>query len=316
MTLRTQSFRLIPAQRRPAPALAFVVSLAVASALPRLASAQQQQQQDDPEMSARASFAVGRYKEALEIYGRLYAKTLHPTYLRNIGRCYQNMGQPDEAISAFHEYLRKARNLDAEQRAEINGFIAEMEALKQQRAREARAEAPAPAAAPATTPAPASSAAPPTASAPSAPAAQVGPEGTIAAAPSSEGGSKSPGWSGRKIAGVSLLGVTGAGLATGIAFTFVHDSRANDFNTFDGKMCGTSVANSGPAGCASRRSSAESAQTLAIGAYVVAGVAAAASAFLLLVPSSSAEPDGSQHAMTHVRCAPTAGLGFGCAGTF
>ena len=57
---------------------------------------------------------------------------MHPTYLRNIARCHQNLGNPDKAISSFREYLRKARDLTPEQRAEIEGYIAEMEQLKQQ----------------------------------------------------------------------------------------------------------------------------------------------------------------------------------------
>ncbi len=91
------------------------------------------QQQDDVELTARTHFAAGEYQQALDIYAKLYAQTLHPTYLRNVGRCYQNMGKPDEAISSFHEYLRKAENLDPKQRADVEGFIREMEDLKRQR---------------------------------------------------------------------------------------------------------------------------------------------------------------------------------------
>ena len=84
------------------------------------------------EMDARAAFGAGRYEEALDLYVKLYAEKLHPVYMRNIGRCYQNLGQPDKAISSFHEYLRKAKKLSKDEQAEINGYIAEMEALKKQ----------------------------------------------------------------------------------------------------------------------------------------------------------------------------------------
>ena len=86
---------------------------------------------DGAELKARTHFAAGEYKEALDIYARLYAETMHPTYLRNIARCHQNLGNPDKAISSFREYLRKARDLSPDQRAEIEGYIAEMEQLKQ-----------------------------------------------------------------------------------------------------------------------------------------------------------------------------------------
>ena len=65
------------------------------------------------EMKAREAFAAGRYEEALELFAKLYAQTVHPVYLRNIGRCYQNLGDPDKAISAFREYLRKAKAITA-----------------------------------------------------------------------------------------------------------------------------------------------------------------------------------------------------------
>jgi tetratricopeptide (TPR) repeat protein len=90
-------------------------------------------QQDDIELTARTHFAAGEYQQALDIYAKLYAQTLHPTYLRNVGRCYQNMGKPDEAISAFREYLREAENLEPKHRDEVEGFIHEMEDLKRQR---------------------------------------------------------------------------------------------------------------------------------------------------------------------------------------
>ncbi|HEY4188230.1 MAG TPA: tetratricopeptide repeat protein [Polyangia bacterium] len=88
---------------------------------------------DSREMKAREAFAADRYQEALDIFVKLYAEKLHPNYLRNIGRCYQNLGDPDKAISSFHEYLRKAKGVSADERKEVNGYIAEMEDLKRQR---------------------------------------------------------------------------------------------------------------------------------------------------------------------------------------
>jgi tetratricopeptide (TPR) repeat protein len=88
---------------------------------------------DAREMKAREAFAAQRYQEALDLYVKLYAEKLHPNYLRNIGRCYQNLGDPEKAIGSFREYLRKAKSLPAEERAEIEGYIKEMEDLKRQR---------------------------------------------------------------------------------------------------------------------------------------------------------------------------------------
>ena len=62
---------------------------------------------DKREIQARESFAAGRYQDALDMFVKLYAEKVHPNYLRNIGRCYQNLGEPDKAISSFREYLRQ-----------------------------------------------------------------------------------------------------------------------------------------------------------------------------------------------------------------
>lgn len=85
-------------------------------------------------MQAREAFAAGNYKDALDLYTRLYAEKLHPTYLRNIGRCYQNLDDRDHAISSFREYLRKAKDLPADERAEVEGYIKELEDAKQKAA--------------------------------------------------------------------------------------------------------------------------------------------------------------------------------------
>jgi hypothetical protein len=104
---------------------------------------------DKRELQAREAFAAGRYNDALDLYAKLYAEKLHPTYLRNVGRCYQNLGDPDHAISSFREYLRQAKDVTPTERAQVDGYIAEMETLKRQReatesAKSARSATPAP----------------------------------------------------------------------------------------------------------------------------------------------------------------------------
>lgn len=106
----------------------FVAALALAAVARPVAA-----EVDRREMKAREDFGAGRYQEALDIFVKLYAEKLHPNYLRNIGRCYQNLGDPDKAISSFHEYLRKAKGLSPDERTEVEGYIKEMEDLKKQR---------------------------------------------------------------------------------------------------------------------------------------------------------------------------------------
>jgi hypothetical protein len=89
------------------------------------------------EMKARESFAAGRYDEALEAFAKLYAETLNPIYLRNIGRCHQKLREPQKAIDAFHDYLAKGKKISADERTEIDGYIKEMEALRDEQAKAA-----------------------------------------------------------------------------------------------------------------------------------------------------------------------------------
>jgi hypothetical protein len=108
--------------------LAIVAALAVATLAVRAEAAT-----DQRELKAREDFVAGRYQDALDLFAKLYAETLHPNYLRNIGRCYQNLGEPDRAINSFHDYLRKAKGVSPDERKEIDGYIKEMEELKRQR---------------------------------------------------------------------------------------------------------------------------------------------------------------------------------------
>src|SRR5262245_21667890 len=153
------------------------------------------------ELKARTAFAAGEYKEALEIYARLYAETMHPTYLRNIARCHQNLGNPDKAISSFREYLRKAPDLSPAQRKEIEGYIAEQEQLKQSQGRQ-------PAPPPPTAPRPA---APPAETSP----ALVGPPTVTASGTRDEDGPfYTRVWFWGVVAGVVAAGVVTAFLLT------------------------------------------------------------------------------------------------------
>ena len=110
------------------------------------------------ELKARQAFAASRYDEAIEIFAQLYAETLNPIYLRNIGRCHQKKREPEKAIDAFQDYLAKGKSITPSERKEIQGYIKEMEQLRDEQAKEreaAAAKAAAAAAAPPTGPGPA-----------------------------------------------------------------------------------------------------------------------------------------------------------------
>ncbi len=98
------------------------------------------------ELEARKAFAAGKYVEAKDLFADLYARTLHPVYLRNIGRCYQKLGEATRAIDSFRDYLAKAKGVTAGDRKEVQSYIKEMEDLRAaEQARAIRAPAPAPA---------------------------------------------------------------------------------------------------------------------------------------------------------------------------
>src|SRR4051812_22832655 len=115
-----------------------VLSTFLAAAVPMVAAPAAHAAKTDnaTEMKAREAFAAGRYDEALDLFAKLYAQTLHPVYLRNIGRCHQKMRQPDQAIDKFNEYLAKEKKISADERQEISGYIKEMETLRDEQARQ------------------------------------------------------------------------------------------------------------------------------------------------------------------------------------
>jgi tetratricopeptide (TPR) repeat protein len=132
---------------RPAALTLVLVALALALTLGPVASpwdlpAAEASDHKAAELRARKAFTGGEYEKALDIYVDLYGETHHPTYLRNIARCHQNLGHAEKAISGFREYLRQAKNLTPEQQAEIEKYIAEMEELKRKEALAASGSSP------------------------------------------------------------------------------------------------------------------------------------------------------------------------------
>jgi tetratricopeptide (TPR) repeat protein len=122
---------------------ALVIAVALACGAARVSAAT-----DARELKAREDFAAGRFQEALDIFARLYAESLHPNYLRNIARCYQKLGQPDRAIDSFRDYLQKAKDVTPDEKNEIEGYIKEMQDLKHEQAAAKPGPAPAPASLP------------------------------------------------------------------------------------------------------------------------------------------------------------------------
>jgi tetratricopeptide (TPR) repeat protein len=82
---------------------------------------------------ARQLYKEGQYEEAAKIFSSLsidYPEKLG--FTRNLGACYYHLRRPEPAISNLQEYLKLAQNIDVEDRTEVDGWIAEMEKLRDQ----------------------------------------------------------------------------------------------------------------------------------------------------------------------------------------
>src|SRR6188474_3234706 len=75
-------------------------------------------------------FALGRFDEALEEYQTAFDAKPLPGFLYNIGQCYRNLADYDQAIFSFKKYLKlepEASNKEAVER-----LIEELEEKKAQ----------------------------------------------------------------------------------------------------------------------------------------------------------------------------------------
>jgi hypothetical protein len=101
-------------------------SLAVAAAL-LLSAGGAHAEDESRQVKAKRACAAGRVEEGVEILAALYAESGDVNYVYNQGRCYQQNGRVDQALNRFREYLRRATGASEQERAEVRGFIEELE---------------------------------------------------------------------------------------------------------------------------------------------------------------------------------------------
>jgi hypothetical protein len=191
-------------------------------------------------------YKQGDYEAATAIFAQLSIDNPDmPVFVRNLGACYYYLRRPEPAMSNLREYLHKKKDISPEDRAEVDGWIAEMDQLRQ------RGSAPAAAALPVApaTPPPTAPPAPAPAATPTPPPAQVDVPATTApalAAPVTAPATAPPGLgpadtiaqvsqptesgnrSGRKVAAWVLGGVGVAALATGGVFSYLASTNFSD----------------------------------------------------------------------------------------
>src|SRR5689334_18866554 len=51
-------------------------------------------------------FALGKFDDALDEYQKAFDAKPLPAFLYNIGQCYRNLGDLDQAIFSFKKYLK------------------------------------------------------------------------------------------------------------------------------------------------------------------------------------------------------------------
>ena len=126
--------------------------------------------------------------------------------------------------------------------------------------------------------------------------------------------SSSSDWGTRKKVGLALGVAALGGLATGVTFGLIYDSRAGAFND---SGCGTSVPENGPPGCQARRDSVRSAEYVFVAGYASAAVLGGLGAYLFFTaPTEGASKADLASRAFSLRCLPVGGTGVSCGGRF
>jgi tetratricopeptide (TPR) repeat protein len=92
---------------------------------------------DDPAMKAAKRhfdrgeklFALGRFDDALDEYQKAFDAKPIPDFLFNIGQCYRNLGDYDQAIFSFKKYLKLEP--DAPDKEKVDKLISDLEDKKE-----------------------------------------------------------------------------------------------------------------------------------------------------------------------------------------
>lgn len=85
--------------------------------------------EDSKERAARKACLSGNVQKGVELLSDLFVTTENPVFIYNQGRCFEQNGRYEEAVNRFREYLRKAKNISAEDKADADKHIADCQAL-------------------------------------------------------------------------------------------------------------------------------------------------------------------------------------------
>jgi hypothetical protein len=108
--------------------LSVVAFLAVAVGAAQVAgAASKPADRQTMEKAAKKACITGDVRKGIDLLGDLYVATNDIGYIYNQARCFEQNSRCAESIDRFSEYLRKATDLTAKERAEVDGHIAECE---------------------------------------------------------------------------------------------------------------------------------------------------------------------------------------------
>jgi hypothetical protein len=105
-----------------------LLAATLAGAVLLVATPASAQQADPRESQSRSECLAGRFQAGVDLLAQMFVETGDANYIYNQGRCYEQNGKFGEAILRFREFLRKAKNLSAEEKAEVNGHINDCQA--------------------------------------------------------------------------------------------------------------------------------------------------------------------------------------------
>jgi tetratricopeptide (TPR) repeat protein len=94
--------------------------------------------------TATRLYDIREYDKALLEYKSAYLAQPDPAFLFNIGQCYRKLGQNQQALNFFQEYLKKASS-DDPNRSQVEARVRDIEAEAKLQAEAAQAAAPVPA---------------------------------------------------------------------------------------------------------------------------------------------------------------------------
>lgn len=102
------------------------VALSTAFVAPDYASAQQAEAREAFQRGVEL-YSAEQYQEALDAFGEAYRIAPHPSVRVNIANCYDQLGDPVNALRHFERFLEESAAIDPMQRADIEAAIRRLE---------------------------------------------------------------------------------------------------------------------------------------------------------------------------------------------